>query len=118
MATRSYSCGTGNCSRVTELTQTFREAGVDARYVRSKVPAAERKLLVEGFKVGYPVLVKRGSFSLPHTTCVNLTSSNDSAILSEVADIPNVDSANVARPTRARNAMAQNVRSPRSTLHL
>jgi hypothetical protein len=50
MTTRSHSCGTG--SRVRELTQTFREVGVDARYVCSKAPAAERKLLVKGFKVG------------------------------------------------------------------
>ena len=50
MTTRSHSCGTG--SRVRELTQTFREAGVDARYVRSKAPVAKPKLWVEGFKVG------------------------------------------------------------------
>jgi hypothetical protein len=91
---------------------------VDARYVRSKAPAAERKLWVEGFKVEYLVLVKCGSFSLPHATLVNLISSNDSAILTEGADIPNIDSAIVARPTRSKNAMAQIVRSLRSTLHL
>lgn len=44
-----------------ELTQTFRDAGVDARYVHSKTPAAERKTLVDGFKEGgYPVLVNCG----------------------------------------------------------
>ena len=55
-----------NLSHVRELTQTFRDAGIDARYVHSKTPATERKLLVEGFKAGeYPVLVNCGSLSLP-----------------------------------------------------
>lgn len=46
------------------LTQTFRDAGVDARYVHSKTPATERKALIEGFKAGeYPVLVNCGLLS-------------------------------------------------------
>ncbi|KAF9650534.1 P-loop containing nucleoside triphosphate hydrolase protein [Thelephora ganbajun] len=78
-----------NLSHVRELTQTFRDAGIDARYVHSKTPAAERKLLVEGFKAGeYPVLV-------------------NCAILTEGADVPNIDCVIVARPTRSRNVMVQ-----------
>jgi len=38
-------------------------------------------------------------------------SSNGSAILTEGADIPNIDCVIVARPTRSRNVMAQMVRS-------
>jgi len=54
-----------NLSHVRELTQTFRDAGIDARYVHSKTPAAERRLLVEGFKSGeYPILVNCGSLPL------------------------------------------------------
>jgi len=57
-----------NLSHVRALTQTFRDAGIDARYVHSKTPAAERKLSVEGFKAGeYPVLVNCGLLLLlPH----------------------------------------------------
>lgn len=55
-----------NLSHVRNLTQTFRDAGIDARYVNSKTPAAERKLMIEGFKSGeYPVLVNCGSLPLP-----------------------------------------------------
>jgi hypothetical protein len=54
-----------NLSHVRDLTQAFRGAGIDARYLHSKTPAAERKLLVEGFKAGeYPVLVNCGSSSV------------------------------------------------------
>jgi len=80
MITRSHSRGTDdrkstlvfcvNLSHVRELTQAFRDVGIDARYVHSKTPAAERKLLVESFKAGeYPVLVNCGLSSLfPHYT--------------------------------------------------
>lgn len=55
-----------NLSHVRELTQTFRDAGIDARYVHSKTPAAERRSLVEGFKAReYPVLVNCGPLSFP-----------------------------------------------------
>jgi len=117
----SYSRSTGNrkstlvfcvnLSHVRELTQTFRDAGIDARYLHSKTPAAERRLLVENFKAGkYPVLVNCGSLSLPQIAGANLMSSNGSAILTEGADIPNIDCIIVARPTRSRNVMAQMVR--------
>jgi len=76
MTTSPYSRGTDNrkstlvfcvnLSHVRELTQAFRDAGIDARHVHSKTPAAERRLLVDGFKTGeYPVLVNCGSLPLP-----------------------------------------------------
>jgi len=101
-----------NLSHVRELTQTFRNARIDARYVHSKTPTAEWRLLVEDFKAGkYPVLVNCGSLSLSSVASANLMSSNGSAILIEGADIPNIDCVIVARPTRSRNVMAQMVRS-------
>ncbi|KDQ63526.1 hypothetical protein JAAARDRAFT_120193 [Jaapia argillacea MUCL 33604] len=78
-----------NLAHVRELTRTFRDAGIDARYLYSGTPAAERKALVDSFKAGqFPVLV-------------------NCAILTEGADIPNIDCVVVARPTRSRNVFAQ-----------
>ncbi|KAF7310867.1 DEAD-box family helicase [Mycena chlorophos] len=78
-----------NISHCASLTQTFRGYGIDARYLVSNTPAAERKALVESFKAGkIPVLI-------------------NCAILTEGADIPNVDCVIVARPTRSRNVFAQ-----------
>ncbi|TBU45109.1 P-loop containing nucleoside triphosphate hydrolase protein [Dichomitus squalens] len=78
-----------NLAHVNALTTTFRNAGVDARYVHSKTPAAERKALVEDFKAAkFPVLV-------------------NCAVLTEGTDIPNIDCVIVARPTRSRNVFAQ-----------
>lgn len=55
-----------NLAHVRGLTQAFRDAGIDARYVHSRTSTAERKLLVEGFKAGeFPVLVNCGAMSLP-----------------------------------------------------
>lgn len=76
----SYSRGTGDrkstlvfcldLAHVRELTQTFCNAGIDARHVDSKTPVAERKSLVEGFKAGeYPVLVNCGTSSIPPYSC-------------------------------------------------
>ncbi|GAW06115.1 P-loop containing nucleoside triphosphate hydrolase protein [Lentinula edodes] len=60
-----------------------------ARYVYSKTPIAERKALIASFKAGqFPVLV-------------------NCAILTEGADIPNIDCVVVARPTRSRNVFVQ-----------
>ncbi|THH01805.1 hypothetical protein EW026_g935 [Hermanssonia centrifuga] len=74
-----------NLAHVRDLTQAFRDAGVDARYVYSGTPAAERKALIAAFKAqGFPVLLN----------C-------------EGADIPNIDCIIVARPTRSRNIFAQ-----------
>jgi len=78
-----------NLSHVRDLTNTFRLMGHDARYLHSGTPAAERKQLLESFRQGeYPVLV-------------------NCAILTEGADIPNIDCIIVARPTRSRNVFAQ-----------
>ncbi|KAI1788749.1 P-loop containing nucleoside triphosphate hydrolase protein [Ganoderma leucocontextum] len=78
-----------NLAHVAALTAAFRDAGMDARYLHSKTPAGERKALVSGFKSGeFPVLV-------------------NCAVLTEGADIPNIDCVIVARPTRSRNLFAQ-----------
>ncbi|KAI5836220.1 P-loop containing nucleoside triphosphate hydrolase protein [Schizophyllum commune Tattone D] len=76
-------------AHVESLTQTFRSYGVDARYVYSGTPAAERRELIAAFRAGeFPVLI-------------------NCAILTEGADIPNIDCVVVARPTRSRNVFAQ-----------
>ncbi|KAI0825051.1 P-loop containing nucleoside triphosphate hydrolase protein [Trametes gibbosa] len=78
-----------NIAHVVKLTAAFRDAGIDARYLHSGTPAAERKALVENFKGGqYPVLI-------------------NCAVLTEGADIPNIDCVIVARPTRSQNVFAQ-----------
>ena len=106
-----------NLSHVRELTQAFRDAGIDARYVHSKTPAAERKALVEGFKAGgYPVLVNCGLF-IPLIPGALLIFCDYPAILTEGADVPNIDCIIVARPTRSRNIMTQMVRRPASPLY-
>ncbi|KAJ7092677.1 P-loop containing nucleoside triphosphate hydrolase protein [Mycena epipterygia] len=76
-------------AHVEALTQTFRAFGIDARYVYSGTPTNERRALIASFKAGqYPVLI-------------------NCAILTEGADIPNIDCVVVARPTRSRNVFAQ-----------
>ncbi|KIM85139.1 hypothetical protein PILCRDRAFT_817121 [Piloderma croceum F 1598] len=78
-----------NLAHVRELTNIFRGFGIDARYIYSRTPVAERKSLINSFKEGaFPVLV-------------------NCAILTEGADIPNIDCIIVARPTRSRNVFAQ-----------
>ncbi|KAK0245542.1 P-loop containing nucleoside triphosphate hydrolase protein [Armillaria nabsnona] len=78
-----------NVAHVHSLTQAFRQFGIDARYVYAKTPAPERKALVAAFKAGkFQVLV-------------------NCAILTEGADIPNIDCVMVVRPTRSRNLFAQ-----------
>ncbi|XP_006454300.1 hypothetical protein AGABI2DRAFT_114052 [Agaricus bisporus var. bisporus H97] len=74
---------------VLALTQTFRQHGIDARSIDSRTNPNERKLLVSQFRQGvFPVLV-------------------NCAILTEGADIPNIDCIVVARPTRSPNVYAQ-----------
>ncbi|KAF8640629.1 hypothetical protein AX17_000289 [Amanita inopinata Kibby_2008] len=78
-----------NVRHVVALTQMFRKYGIDARYVYSGTPTSERKALIATFKAGdFPVLL-------------------NCAILTEGADIPNIDCVVVARPTRSRNVFAQ-----------
>jgi ATP-dependent helicase IRC3 len=64
---------------------------VDARYIYSGTHAKERQQLLDDFRAGlFPVLV-------------------NCAILTEGADVPNIDCVVVARPTRSRNVFAQMV---------
>lgn len=50
-----------NLTHLRDLTQAFREAGVDARYVYSGTPATERRALVTSFRSGgFPVLLNCG----------------------------------------------------------
>lgn len=97
-----------NLAHVRELTNTFRTAGIDARYVYSGTPASERAALVSGFKLGqFPVLVNCGMCNSNPVIPRGLTECQ--AILTEGADIPNIDCVIVARPTRSRNVFAQMV---------
>ncbi|KAG1864258.1 P-loop containing nucleoside triphosphate hydrolase protein [Suillus subalutaceus] len=78
-----------NIAHIRALTKTFKDFGVDVHYLHSGTPASERHTLITAFKAGkYPVLV-------------------NCAILTEGADIPNIDCIIVARPTRSRNVFAQ-----------
>ena len=50
-----------NLSHLGQLAATFREAGVDARYVYAGTPAVERKEIIDAFKAGgFPVLLNVG----------------------------------------------------------
>ncbi|KAG8820411.1 hypothetical protein FRC17_010158 [Serendipita sp. 399] len=78
-----------NLAHVHDLTSEFRKRGVDARYVHSGTHSKERQQLLDDFRAGlYPVLI-------------------NCAILTEGADIPNIDCVIMARPTRSRNIFAQ-----------
>jgi ATP-dependent helicase IRC3 len=102
-------------AHVRELTNTFRKAGVDARYLHAGTPAGERKTLIEDFKKGtFPVLVNCGKLSQSDRRIffLNVVPISYAAILTEGADIPNIDCVVLARPTRSRNLFAQMVSSP------
>ncbi|KIM25467.1 hypothetical protein M408DRAFT_74291 [Serendipita vermifera MAFF 305830] len=78
-----------NLAHVHDLTNEFRKRGVDARYIHSGTHARDRQQLLDDFRAGtFQVLV-------------------NCAILTEGADIPNIDCVVVARPTRSRNVFAQ-----------
>ncbi|KAH8100659.1 P-loop containing nucleoside triphosphate hydrolase protein [Cristinia sonorae] len=78
-----------NLAHVRHLTEAFRAAGVDARYIYANTPAAARAELIADFKsMKFPVLL-------------------NCAVLTEGTDIPNIDCIVVARPTRSRNLFAQ-----------
>lgn len=52
-----------NVDHTRELTQMFRRYGIDARYIFSETPPAERKELVDAFKAGqFPVLINCGTY--------------------------------------------------------
>lgn len=71
------------------LTNTFREYGIDARYVTSNTPRDVRSEQLQAFKdQEFPVLLNCGLFT-------------------EGTDIPNVDCVLLARPTKSRNLLIQ-----------
>ncbi|KAF5355713.1 hypothetical protein D9756_003723 [Leucocoprinus leucothites] len=95
-----------NVEHVHALTATFRSFGIDARGIDSQTDAAERKLLISQFKERvFPVLVNCGLF-LPPLRSFHSTF-GFAAILTEGADIPNIDCVVLARPTRSPNIYAQ-----------
>lgn len=99
-----------NLAHVRDLTNEFRAAGVDARYLHSGTPVMERKALLHSFKSGvFSVLVNCGIYS-ELLLSYQLNSPHLTAILTEGADIPNIDCVVVARPTRSKNVFAQMVR--------
>ncbi|KAF9895023.1 hypothetical protein FE257_004651 [Aspergillus nanangensis] len=72
-----------------ELADSFRKAGIDARYATSKTTQEARDNLIQTFKKGeFPVLLNCGLFT-------------------EGTDIPNVDCVLLARPTRSNNLLIQ-----------
>lgn len=71
------------------LTETFRQYGIDARYITSGTSKEVRAEQLRAFKnQEYPVLVNCGLFT-------------------EGTDIPNIDCVLLARPTRSRNLLIQ-----------
>ncbi|KAF2860452.1 DNA or RNA helicase of superfamily II [Piedraia hortae CBS 480.64] len=74
---------------VVDLTNRFREYGVEAHYVTGKTPVKTRRQKVEDFKEGkYPVLLNCGVFT-------------------EGTDIPGIDCVLLVRPTKSRNLLVQ-----------
>ncbi|THC94835.1 hypothetical protein EYZ11_005671 [Aspergillus tanneri] len=71
------------------LTEAFRSAGLDARYITARTPKIVRDEQLDAFKnQQFPVLLNCGLFT-------------------EGTDIPNVDCVLLARPTRSRNLLIQ-----------
>lgn len=76
-------------AHVASLTATFRQHGLDARFVTSDTHHKVRLERLEAFKRGeFPVLVNCGIFT-------------------EGTDIPNIDCVLLARPTKSRNLLVQ-----------
>ncbi|KAL1999624.1 hypothetical protein VTN02DRAFT_4258 [Thermoascus thermophilus] len=72
-----------------DLTATFRDHGIDARYITNRTPRTVRDEQLRAFKNReYPVLLNCGLFT-------------------EGTDIPNVDCVLLARPTRSKNLLIQ-----------
>lgn len=95
---------------VRALTQTFRNYGIDARYVYAKTPTNERKQLVDAFKAGeFPVLINCGGRTRRLVDIQPSWHLLPLAVLTEGADIPNIDCVLIARPTRSQNIFAQMV---------
>ncbi|MBW0482131.1 hypothetical protein O181_021846 [Austropuccinia psidii MF-1] len=80
---------TVNIQHMYRLANKFRNAGIDARVIFSGTSSNERKSLLSDFKLSkFPVLV-------------------NCAVLTEGADVPNVDCVILARPTRSRTLLTQ-----------
>ncbi|KAL1972728.1 hypothetical protein VTN31DRAFT_7142 [Thermomyces dupontii] len=76
-------------AHVRSLTETFRQHGIDARYITASTPAQVRNEQLQAFKNReYPVLLNCGLFT-------------------EGTDIPNVDCVVLARPTRSKSLLIQ-----------
>ncbi|KAK3070427.1 putative ATP-dependent helicase IRC3, partial [Teratosphaeriaceae sp. CCFEE 6253] len=76
-------------AHVAQLTATFRQHGVDARFVTGETDKIGRAGRVRAFRNGeFPVLLNCGIFT-------------------EGTDIPNIDCIVLARPTRSRNLLVQ-----------
>ena len=76
-------------AHVASLTATFRQHGLDARFVTSDTHRQTRSERLEAFKNGeFPVLLNCGIFT-------------------EGTDIPNIDCVLLARPTKSRNLLVQ-----------
>ncbi|KAF1811496.1 P-loop containing nucleoside triphosphate hydrolase protein [Eremomyces bilateralis CBS 781.70] len=74
---------------VSQTTATFRDHGIDARFITGDTRAGVRSERLDGFKRGeFPVLVNCGVFT-------------------EGTDIPNIDCIILARPTKSRNLLVQ-----------
>lgn len=56
-----------NLAHVRDLTDAFRRAGVDARYLHAGTPALERNTLISAFRAGeFPVLLNCGKYATSH----------------------------------------------------
>ncbi|WWD16731.1 hypothetical protein CI109_101162 [Kwoniella shandongensis] len=76
---------------VANLTQAFREAGIDARSISSMSKPEARRDTIASFGAGeFPVLI-------------------NCEVLTEGTDIPEIDCILLARPTKSRNLLAQMV---------
>ncbi|KAL4760851.1 DEAD/DEAH box helicase [Aspergillus foveolatus] len=71
------------------LTETFRQYGIDARYITGTTPKTTRDEQLDKFRAReFPVLLNCGLFT-------------------EGTDMPNIDCVLLARPTRSRNLLIQ-----------
>lgn len=78
-------------NHVANLTQAFRNAGIDARSISSISASKARKATLDGFHSGeFPVLV-------------------NCEVLTVGADVPRVDAIILARPTKSQTLLAQMV---------
>lgn len=76
-------------AHVASLTASFRQHGIDARFITSDTHRQTRQDRLDAFKAGeFPVLLNCGIFT-------------------EGTDIPNIDCVLLARPTKSRNLLVQ-----------